>query len=241
MLYEKTQKISVNPLKFMQSTPFTLHTSRLPTCSQKTKTQTRTLLTPRIPADMHRYSERDAKRKMANSLEKSHTVSNRLHLESAARRYRASDQDLEHFVWSRENISPKQTETMIESVDIFLNELKDTARSPDYPVIMPRVLLENEVPSCIATNSIRGQSPRSPRKVIKAFDRADYWKPHQKPLTAILPDLYITKRFQDFVYDRHEPIPDVLKQAPVAPPPNPNQNRRPKRSSELFVDTTRRT
>lgn len=210
--------------------------STRPTLSPKIKTQHHPILTPRLPTDIHRATENVSVRKRSNQQESTTTVANRLFLESTTRQYRVPDPAMEHFIWSKQNITPKQKETMEESVDIFLDELKDTARSNDYPEVLPRIMLSGEIPPNMSTPSIRSHAQHIPKKILKAFDENGYWDCHQKPLTPILPDLFITKQFQNYVYDRHEQMPDVLSQAPVPPPPDPNRNRRPKRPTELFVE-----
>lgn len=210
--------------------------STRPTLSPKIKTQQPSILTPRLPTDIHRATENVTRHKRSNQQESTSTVANRLFLDSTTRQYRVPDPDMEHFLWSKQNITEKQRETMTESVDIFLDELKETARSNDYPEVLPRIMLSGEIPSNFSTPAVRNRGQKGPKKILKAFDEAGYWDCHQKPLTPILPDLFITKQFQNYIYDRHEQMPEVLSQAPVPPPPDPNRNRRPKRPTALFVE-----
>ena len=210
------------------TTPYTLRASRQPLYTQKTKTQTRHLLTPRVPANLHIRTEADLRKNMANNQESSYVVQKRFSTESATRTFRAPDKDIEHFVWARDSITPKQEETMKQNVDIFLNEFKEDAKSNDYPECLPRLLRESEIPLSLQKADTTRVSLRSPRKVLEAFNEANYWKVHQKPLSAVLPDLWITKQFQNYVYDNQWEVPDVLKQAPVPPPPEPRE--KPKRT-----------
>lgn len=220
----------------MYTGAYSPRTSVRPTISPKIKTQQRSILSPRLPTDIHRATENVTKKKRSNQQESTTTVSNRLHLESTTRRYLAPDPAMEHFIWSKQNITPKQRETMVESVDIFLDELKETARSNDYPEVLPRIMISGEIPPNMSTPAIRNRAQQGPKKVLEAFNEAGYWNCHQKPLTPILPDLFITKQFQNFIYSQHGQMPEVLSQAPVPPPPDPNRNRRPKRPTALFVD-----
>lgn len=219
----------------MFTSAYSPRTSIRPTLSPKTKIQHRSILTPRLPTDIHRATETVSNRKMAGPHESETKIAKRMRLDSATRSYRASDASMQHFLWSRNNISPRQEQTMHESVDVFLQVLKETATGDKYPMVLPRLLSSSEIPHSL-TSPACDAAPKISKDVLRAFDEAGYWNCQQKPLTATLPDLYITRQFQEYIYSQHQEMPEVLQQAPVAPPLDPNRNRRPKRNPKLFVD-----
>jgi hypothetical protein len=53
-------------------------------------------------------------------------------------------------------------------------------------------------------------APTAPKKIIRAFDEANYYVSGQQPLTGWMPDSFVTRQFRDYIDRNHERVSQVL-------------------------------
>lgn len=182
----------------------------------------------------HEASERHKNTFMVSSTETEAQVTKKLDMASSVRRYRAPPKAISHYLWSRTAINPKQKETMIESVDIYLEKLK-ASRPKRESLITPRELTYNEIPQDLNTPFVKCYAPRGPRKIVRAFNDDGYYECQQESLTPALPDLFIAREFKNFIVSNHERMPRVLEESPPPPLPITREQQRVRRPS-VFAD-----
>lgn len=172
--------------------------------------------------------ERVSTKKMADSRRTEAMLEREIELDSNVRTYTAPPQAIKHYLRSREAINERQTATMEESVDVYINQMKQSL-PPLEQMISPRSMRENEVPYGFSAHA----SPCR-RNLKRIFDRTGYYKSQQKPLSSNLPDTYITQKFKEYIENSHEAMPRILQEAKISRPPDSPRSPRNKRIRNII-------
>jgi hypothetical protein len=130
-------------------------------------------------------------------------------IETSIRKYRPPNPIIDRFMWSRDAINERQRITMEESVDIYLNQLKEEYSAGNYqlreltgPEIPPELMKPN-----ITTRDIAEQ-------ITTAFDQSTSHGLEEVPINVIIPpDLEIAKKFREYLTKNGQVVSTVLTRA----------------------------
>ena len=178
---------------------------------------------------VHASTQRDMRIRMASISESEAEMKKKNAMESSVRRFTPTVHQVNRYFWAKTSISKTQEEIMSGSVSLYLAKLK--ASRPKYETqIVPRELRSNEIPIGLSSAFTEQHARPGPRKIVKAFDDMDYYRSEQAPLTANLPDMYVTRAFRAYIERKHERVPETLKHPfrvaePVDPPETPRRRR----------------
>lgn len=159
-------------------------------------------------------SERSARRdfnrrKRTQMADSNRAMDHALHtmkLESSIRYYQPPSETVRRFIATKETITPEETARMESNVDSYLKILKEHC-PPRESLISPRELRRNEIPTTLGCPwSARG-APRSPRQLTKLFDESPTFKSNTSHLQTDLPDIFITRSFQEFIERNGRQLP----------------------------------
>jgi hypothetical protein len=143
--------------------------------------------------DTHEFADAADSQTVVSSCQTKFDALRIARIDSTIRQNRALPEPTANYLWSREAIDSAQEATMMESVDIYLDNL--IHGQPAY--ISPRPVPAAEIPD----NDFAGMPrvvPRPPRKLARAFDCSGFYDPQAHPLLVTLPELEITRKFADF-------------------------------------------
>lgn len=141
-----------------------------------------------------------------------------MNFSSSIRSYRPPAGTYQKFLQSKKDINSHQTQTMMISVESYLEKLKES-RKPVEEQINPRQLSYNEIPTELESPWFRVVAPTVPSKIKKAYDQTNYYKSKQQPLQSVLPNLFITRQFQNYIEENHERMPCILESTQLTPKP----------------------
>ena len=164
---------------------------------------------PRQPKTKSEYV---SMKKMGDSQRSEADFAHELELDSLVRQYVPPPEVVHHFFLTKQNVTEKQSATMNESVDTYIDQLKKTL-PPLQHRISPRFMETNEVPLGFSMNT---KPPK--RRIARIFDRTQYYESRQPKLSSNLPDIYITQQFKEYVMKSDERIPQILLEADISPP-----------------------
>lgn len=173
--------------------------------------------------------DRVAMNRMGDSKRTEEEIEHDLKLESLCRRYVPPKEEIHKFFLTRQNITEKQSATMNESVDTYIDQLKKTL-PPLQQRISPRFMDLNELPYGFSTNA-----KPCKKSIARVFDKSRYYESKQKKLSSNLPDIYITQQFKEFVLQGDERVPQVLLEAKISLPPGVSKSPRRKRKQKTGI------
>lgn len=118
--------------------------------------------------------------------------------------------DVKHFIWSKKNISKKQTNTMTKNVDKYLGMMK-ASRPVAESKYKAKALRQNEIPYELGAVLSRQNAPIGSIKLVRAFDKSDYYHSRQAPLSSNFPDCLASKAFLSYLHESNEKIPSIFR------------------------------